>query len=149
MRGPNISPGYWNRPAETASAFQQGWLKSGDAARCDSDGFYWLMDRRKDMFISGGENVYPAEVEAVILELAEITEAAVIGVADPRWGEVGHAYVVARPDSILTAQTVLDHCGERLARYKIPKSVMIVQTLPRTASGKVQKHILRDALLKA
>ena len=143
LRGPNVTPGYWRRPDENAKTFQDGWLKTGDAARRDEDGFYYLVDRKKDMYISGGENVYPAEVEAVLVELPEVAEAAVIGVPDDRWGEVGCAFLAAKPGAAISPETILSHCRNRLAGYKLPRSVRIVASLPRTASGKVQKHILR------
>lgn len=144
LSGPAISPGYWNRPDADASSFADGWFKTGDAAYCDEDGYYWLVDRRKDMYISGGENVYPAEVESVLVELRELAEVAVVGVPDERWGEVGAAYVVPLPGVELSTEDVLAHCGERLARYKIPKHVFTIERLPRTASGKVQKAELRQ-----
>ncbi|MEO8114623.1 MAG: AMP-binding protein [Phenylobacterium sp.] len=143
LRGPSITPGYWNRPEEDAKAFVDGWFRTGDAALRDPDGFYFLVDRRKDMFISGGENVYPAEVEAVIAELEAVAEAAVIGVPDDRWGEAGRAYVIARPGAELAAEAVLAHCLARLAKFKCPTSVVLTDAIPRTASGKVQKHLLK------
>jgi fatty-acyl-CoA synthase len=144
MRGPNVTQGYWNRPEETERAFQDGWFRSGDIMRRDADGFFWPVDRCKDMFVSGGENVYPAEIEAAIAELADVSEVAVIGVADARWGEVGRAFVVPRPGAALSADDVAAHCRTRLAGYKNPKSIVLAEALPRTASGKVQKHILRS-----
>lgn len=143
LRGPSVTPGYWNQPDLTRDAFCDGWLKTGDAALCDSDGFYYLLDRRKDMFISGGENVYPAEVEAVLCELEGVLEAAVIGVGDARWGEVGRAYVVAAGGRSFDEQVVLAHCRSRLAGYKVPKTVVITSDIPRTASGKILKRELR------
>jgi fatty-acyl-CoA synthase len=143
LRGPCVSPGYWNKPQLTADAFADGWFKTGDAALRDSDGFYYLIDRTKDMYISGGENVYPAEVEAVVAELAEVAEVAVVGVPDAQWGEVGRAYVIVANGQELTAEIVLNHCRMRLARYKTPASVVFTDTIPRTASGKVQKQVLR------
>ena len=144
LRGPSISPGYWNQPGLTAQAFEQGWFKTGDAAMRDADGFTFIVDRRKDMYISGGENVYPAEVEAVLAELPDLAQAAVIGVPDPRWGEVGKAFLVLAPGSDLTPAAAISHCLMRLAKFKVPASVEIVDALPNTASGKVQKHLLRE-----
>jgi fatty-acyl-CoA synthase len=144
INGPNLSPRYWNRPELPTLAEQGGWLRTGDAARRDADGFYYLVDRKKDMFISGGENVYPAEVEAAILELDSVAEAAVVGVPDERWGEVGWAYVVPRAGHTVTAEQVLTHLDGRCARYKRPQRVFITVSLPRTGSGKVQKHLLRQ-----
>jgi fatty-acyl-CoA synthase len=146
LRGPSITPGYWNQPELTAKSFIDGWFKTGDIARRDQDGFYYLVDRAKDMFISGGENVYPVEVEAVLAELDAVADAAVIGVPDERWGEVGRAYVVTRPGYVLTEADVLAHCAARLAKFKVPKSVVVDGAIPRTATGKVQKHVLKAGL---
>ena len=144
LSGPNVTPGYWNRPEETARAFTaDGWLRSGDIARRDADGFVTLVDRRKDMFISGGENVYPVEIEMVLLDHPDTAEAAVIGVADERWGEVGRAFVVAKPGRALDLAALASHCNARIARYKVPKEFLLTEALPRTSSGKIQKHILR------
>ncbi len=143
LRGPTITAGYWNRPALTAAAFTDGWFRTGDAARRDTDGYYFLVDRKKDMFISGGENVYPAEVEAAIAELADVAECAVIGLPDARWGEVGQAYVIAVAGRSIGDAEIIAHCKTRLAGFKVPKSVVVTDSIPRTASGKVQKHVLR------
>lgn len=143
VRGGAVSPGYWRNETATAAAFQDGWLKTGDAARRDADGFYILVDRWKDMFISGGENVYPAEVEAAIMELPGIAEAVVFGVPDARWGECGVAYFLCASGVQVTAEAVIAHCRARLASYKAPKQVHVASEFPRTASGKVQKAILR------
>jgi fatty-acyl-CoA synthase len=142
LRGPSITPGYWNQPDLTAKAFHEGWFKTGDAALQDADGFFYLVDRKKDMYISGGENVYPAEVEAALAELPEIAEAAVIGVADEKWGEVGRAFIILKAGASLTGDDVLTHCRARLARFKVPAKVVFADNIPRTASGKVQKHML-------
>ncbi|MFV3130950.1 AMP-binding protein [Niveispirillum sp. KHB5.9] len=147
ISGPNLSPGYWNRPELPTLADQGGWLRTGDAARRDADGFYYLVDRKKDMFISGGENVYPAEVEAAVLELDSVAEVAVIGMPDERWGEVGWAYIVPRAGHGVTAEEVMAHLDGRCARYKRPQRVVITDSLPRTGSGKVQKHLLRQQAL--
>ena len=144
LRGPSISKGYWNQPEATEQAFSGRLVAmTGDAGYLDEDGFLFLVDRKKDMFISGGENVYPAEVEAVIAELEAITESAVVGVADERWGEVGRAYVIPVPGQTITEGEILGHCQQRLAKFKVPKTVIVTDTLPRTASGKLQKHILK------
>jgi len=144
IRGGNVTTGYWNRPEATAEAIVDGWLHSGDAATCDDEGFYYIVDRWKDMFISGGENVYPAEVENVIYHHPAVAEVAVIGVPHPRWQEVGRAVVVVKPGQSLTEAEVIEFCQGKLARYKIPKSVVFVETLPRTAAGKVLKRELRQ-----
>jgi fatty-acyl-CoA synthase len=141
-RGASVTPGYWKRPDLNKAAFSEGWFRSGDAALRDVDGYYMLVDRLKDMFISGGENVYPAEVEAVLSAMPGVGDMAVIGVPDERWGEVGCAYVVPATGALLTEQQVADHCGRFLARYKVPKQVIITDRIERTASGKSQKHLL-------
>jgi fatty-acyl-CoA synthase len=143
LRGPSITPGYWNQPELTRTAFANGWFKTGDAAARDADGFYYILDRRKDMYISGGENVYPAEIEAVLRELEGIREAAVIGVPDERWGEVGRAYIVTDPGSSLDQERILIHCRQRLAGFKIPRMIIFGADIPRTASGKILKTELR------
>ncbi|PPQ37199.1 acyl-CoA synthetase [Rhodopila globiformis] len=143
VRGPNITRGYWNQPETTAAAFTDGWLHTGDAAMVDDEGYYFIVDRWKDMYISGGENVYPAEVENVLYQHAAIAEAAVIGIADGRWGEVGRAVVVLRPGQSLSEADVVAHCAASLARYKLPHSVVFTDALPRNATGKVHKPTLR------
>jgi fatty-acyl-CoA synthase len=143
LRGPSVATGYWNQPVLTAQAFADGWFKTGDAAMQDADGFTFIVDRRKDMYISGGENVYPAEVEAVLAELPGIVQAAVVGLPNARWGEVGKAFLVLSPGSSMTAESALSHCRLRLAKFKVPASAVVVENLPCTASGKVQKHLLR------
>lgn len=142
VRGPNVSPGYWNRPDANRDSFTDGWLHTGDAARTDEDGYYYIVDRWKDMYISGGENVYPAEVEDVIYRLPGVAEAAVIGAPDERWGEVGRALVALKPGSTVSEAEIIEHCRANLARYKVPKSVVFVGLLPRNAAGKVLKREL-------
>ena len=143
IKGPGVTPGYWQRPDVTAEAIVDGWLHSGDVAVRDEDGYFTIVDRWKDMFISGGENVYPAEVENVIYQLPQVGEAAVIGVADARWGEVGRAFVVLKPEQRLSADAIIAHCQAQIARYKVPKSVIFIDKLPRNAAGKVVKDELR------
>jgi fatty-acyl-CoA synthase len=150
VRGPNVTPGYWNDPQATRDAFAPGgWLRSGDLARVDADGHYHVVDRVKDMYISGGENVYPAEVESVLFEHPAVAEAAVVGVPDPRWGEVGRAFVVPLPGAVLDPGSVRAFLVPRLAKYKIPVYVDIVPALPRTGSGKVRKADLRGRPIPA
>jgi fatty-acyl-CoA synthase len=144
IRGGNVTTGYWNRPEATAEALVDGWLHSGDAARCDDEGFYYIVDRWKDMFISGGENVYPAEVENVIYQHPAVAEVAIIGVPHPKWQEVGKAILVLKEDQSASAEEIIAFCQGKLARYKIPKSVDFVDVLPRTAAGKVLKRELRE-----
>lgn len=146
VKGPNVTPGYWNRPEEGAKAFTaDGWLRTGDIGVRDADGYVAIVDRRKDMFISGGENVYPVEIEAVLSEHPAVLEVAVIGVPDERWGEVGRAFVVPKSDAMTTEDELRSHCEARLARYKVPRRFEIVEKLPRTGTGKVQKQRLREA----
>ncbi|MGW0561509.1 acyl-CoA synthetase [Streptomyces sp. NPDC003016] len=143
VSGPNVMTGYWGRPEETADAFTGGWLRTGDLARLDGDGYAYIAGRVKDMFISGGENVYPAEVEDVILGHPGVEECAVLGVPDARWGEVGRVVVVLKPGARAEEHDILAFLRGRLAKYKIPKSVVFADTLPRTASGKIIKPALR------
>ena len=143
VKGPNVTPGYWNRPDANASSFTDGWLHTGDAARVDADGFYYIVDRWKDMYISGGENVYPAEVENVLHQLAAIAEAAVIGVPSEQWGEVGMAIVAVKPGHSLAEAEIHAHCAANLARFKCPRLIRFVEALPRNATGKIHKPTLR------
>jgi fatty-acyl-CoA synthase len=141
--GPGITPGYFNRPEETDKALVDGWLRSGDLGMRDVDGYYYIVGRLKDMYISGGENVYPAEVENQLAEHPDILEAAVIGVPDERWGEVGRAYLMARPGHSLPDDLAITAwCRERMAAYKVPRSFVTLDDFPRTAAGKIQKHLL-------
>ena len=130
IRGGNVTTGYWNRPEATAEAFHDGWLHSGDAAKYDDEGFYYIVDRWKDMFISGGENVYPAEVENVIYEHPAVAEVAVIGVSHPKWQEVGRALVVLKTGHELTEDKLIAFCQGKMARYKIPKSIVFCWPAP-------------------
>lgn len=144
VRGPSVTPGYWRREEATAATFTDDWLRTGDAATVDADGYYTIVDRWKDMYISGGENVYPAEVEDVLYQLSAIAEVAIIGVPDERWGEVGRAIVTVKPDHELTEAEIYQHCEVNLAHYKHPRSVRFVDALPRNATGKVHKPTLRQ-----
>ena len=150
IRGGNVTTGYWNRPEATAEAIVEHpdlgglWLHSGDAAMYDDEGFYYIVDRWKDMFISGGENVYPAEVENVIYQHPAVAEVAVIGVPHPKWQEVGQALVVLKEGHAVGDQEIIEFCQGKLAKFKIPTSVIFVETLPRTAAGKVLKRELRE-----
>jgi fatty-acyl-CoA synthase len=145
LRGPNITPGYYDNPQATAEAFTpDGWLKTGDVGRRDADGFHFIVDQIKDMFISGGENVYPAEIERVLAHHPDILEVAVIGVPDAKWGEVGAAFVMPRPGRSLDADAIRPWCRERLAGYKVPAHIRVVAEFPRTAAGKIRKPDLRE-----
>ncbi|WP_433712640.1 fatty-acid--CoA ligase FadD5 [Nocardia sp. CA-084685] len=143
-RGPTLMQGYWNKPEATADAFAGGWFHSGDLVRADEEGFLWVVDRKKDMIISGGENIYCAEVENVLFAHPKIREAAVIGRAHEKWGEVPVAVVaLVDPDAELTLEELAPFLNENLARYKHPKDLVLVAELPRNASGKVVKVRLR------
>ncbi|CAM5449775.1 Fatty acid--CoA ligase family protein OS=Streptomyces alboniger OX=132473 GN=CP975_15095 PE=3 SV=1 [Streptomyces alboniger] len=145
VHGPNVMTGYWGRPEDTAAAFtDNGWLRTGDVARTDAEGYAYIVDRVKDMFVSGGENVYPAEVEDALHTHPAVAECAVIGVPDPVWGEVGRAVVVLEPGAHADEDDILGHLHGRLAKYKIPKSLVVTEALPRTASGKIIKPVVRD-----
>lgn len=149
IRGPHVCKGYWRDPEATAKAIQDGWLHTGDLVRRDEDGYYYIVDRKKDMFISGGENVYPAELEKALHRHPAIAEAAVIGVPHPKWGEVGRAIVVLKPGMQLSEPEVLAFLQDRVARYKIPKSVVFASELPRNPSGKILKPVLRERYSEA
>ncbi|EYF01554.1 acyl-CoA synthetase [Chondromyces apiculatus] len=145
LKGPAASSGYFNDPEATRNAVDgDGWFHTGDMARADSDGFYYIADRKKDMFISGGENVYPVEIEKALYEHAAVAQCAVIGVPDDKWGEVGMAVVVLRQGAAATEDALIAHCRERLARYKVPKSVVFLPELPLSAAGKILKRELRS-----
>ncbi|WP_026542561.1 o-succinylbenzoate--CoA ligase [Paenarthrobacter nicotinovorans] len=144
ISGPNVIKEYWNRPEATAESHaDSSWFRSGDMGHQDHEGFLFVSDRLKDMIISGGENIYPAEVEAAIAELPAVGSVAVIGVADEKWGEVPRAIVTLRDGGSLSEDQLRSHLEGRLARYKIPKSVVFVEEMPRTASGKIRKMDLR------
>jgi len=142
--GAGITPGYWRNPEATAAAFtDDGWLVSGDLARRDADGFYWIVGRRKEMFISGGENVYPAEVENVLSAHPAVVDVAVLAEADPKWGEVGRAFVqLAAAGGNPAPDELQAFCRARLAAYKVPRRFDFVAEFPRTSAGKIQKHLL-------
>jgi len=144
VRGPNVTPGYWNRPDANASSFTDGWLHTGDATRVDVEGFYYIVDRWKDMYISGGENVYPAEVESVLHQIPAVAEAAIIGIPNEQWGEVGMAIVAVRTGHTLAAEEIHAHCAANLARFKCPRLIEFVDALPRNATGKIHKPTLRN-----
>lgn len=144
LRGPNVIREYWNRPEASADAFSDGtWFRSGDMGYVDDDGFLFVADRLKDMIISGGENIYPAEIEQLIIELPEVSAVAVIGVAHEKWGEAPVAVITLQPGAMLDAERVRAHLDGRLARFKIPKRVEFIADMPRTASGKIRKGDLR------
>jgi fatty-acyl-CoA synthase len=148
MRGPGLTPGYWDKPEETKKAFSiDGWLKSGDLGRRDADGCYYVAGRIKEMYISGAENVYPAEIENVLARHPSVLEAAIIGVPDEKWGEVGHAFIMLRPGAApLSAADLIQFCRANVVAYKAPRHVTFVDDFPRTAAGKIRKHLLAPAL---
>jgi fatty-acyl-CoA synthase len=143
VQGPNVMAGYWQDPERTAEVLVDGWYHSGDAGSLDAEGFLFIRDRYKDMIISGGENVYPAEVESALLELPGIEEAAVIGVPHEKWGEVGLAVLVASPGAPPDPDAVRAALRERLAGFKVPRHLRFVDALPKTATGKIRKPDLR------
>jgi long-chain acyl-CoA synthetase len=145
IRGPNVMLGYWNKPEETAAALRDGWLHTGDAAHMDEDGLITIVDRLKDMIISGGENIYSTEVESAISLYPGVAQVAVIGVPHERWGETVHAVVVPRADAELDPEAIRTHCRGLIAGYKVPRSVEIrTAPLPLSGSGKVLKPALRQ-----
>ncbi|HEU0304279.1 MAG TPA: long-chain fatty acid--CoA ligase [Gaiellaceae bacterium] len=146
VRGPNVFAGYWRNPEATAEAFAGGWLRTGDIVERDEEGAYRVCGRLKDMYISGGENVYPAEVEAVLHEHASVADAAVVGVPDERWGEVGVAFVVLQPGADVSEQDLVDHCRGLLASFKVPREVRFLDSLPRSAMDKVLKSELQKGV---
>ena len=134
---------YWNRPDATRAAFDDGWFRTGDIGEIDDEGYLYIKDRMKDMIISGGENIYPAEIESVIIGIPGVSEVAVIGLADEKWGEIACAIVVA-DQSEVSEQQIVEFCGTRLARYKMPKKVIFAEAIPRNPTGKILKRVLRD-----
>jgi fatty-acyl-CoA synthase len=146
LRGPKVLPRYWNDPEKTAASFFGDWFRSGDVGYLDGDGFLFLTDRKKDMIISGGENIASSEVERVVYQLAQVAECAVIGLPDERWGERPVAVVVLRPDTALDLAALDAHCRAHLAAFKVPKELILREALPRNPSGKVLKRVLRDEL---
>jgi fatty-acyl-CoA synthase len=144
VRGPNVFFEYWGNAEATREALQDGWYRTGDIGVRDDDGYFWIRDRKKNLIISGGENIYPAEVERVLLEHPDVNECAVIGRADPRWDEVPVAYVIRRSGCRLEADELKAHLQAQLARFKVPREIVFVADLPRTALGKVQHFLLKQ-----
>ena len=150
LKGPSMSSGYFENAEATAEAIdKEGWFHTGDLARRDADGFYFIAGRKKDMFISGGENVFPLELESVLYELPAVQACAVVGMPDAKWGEVGRAFVVLKPGASATPESLLEHLRNRVARYKVPKRVEVVEKLPISAAGKILKRELREQALAA
>jgi fatty-acyl-CoA synthase len=144
LRGPQLFSGYFNAPERTAEVMNDGWLRTGDLARREASGAYWICGRRKEMFISGGENVFPGEVEAALTDCPGIAEVVVVGIADPLWGEVGRAFVVPRKDAVVTDELVIAYARAKLGRYKIPKTVVVLSDMPRLGSGKPDRRALLE-----
>jgi len=148
IKSPTVIKEYWRRPEATADAIRDGWLYSGDMGYFDAEGYLYLVDRRKDMYISGGENVYPAEVEDVVMQMREVADCGVIGIPDEKWGEVGLAVVVKAPGSSVTEAEIIEFCRGKLAGYKRPRKVVFTEQLPRTLTGKILKKDLRQLYIK-
>ena len=148
LKGPNLLREYWNNPQATGEAYIDGWFRTGDVGHLDEDGYLYVDDRKKDVVISGGENIYPAELENVLAECPALAEFAVVGRADPRWGEVPVACVVTKPDAAITEADVLALFDDRIARYKHPRAVLFMESLPRNVMGKVLKFELREQLAR-
>jgi fatty-acyl-CoA synthase len=142
VRGSIMMKEYWQDPVRTEETIRNGMLYTGDLARTDQEGYYFLVDRARDMYITGGENVYPAEVERILREHPDIEDIAVVGVPDERWGEVGQAFVIPKKDSDLAADGLIGFCKKRMAKFKCPKKVVFCQEFPRTSLGKVRKREL-------
>lgn len=142
ITGPILMSGYWNKPDETRKAFKGGWFHSGDLATTDDEGYIYILDREKNVFISGGENVYPAEIDKHLLQHPKIFDAAVYGVPDEKWGEVGRASIILKDNHEMEAQEVVDFLSGKIGKFKIPKHIEFVREFPRTASGKIQKYLL-------
>ncbi len=143
VKGPNVMKSYFNRESANEASFQNGWLKTGDLGYLDSEGFLYVLDRRSDLIISGGENIYPAEVESVLLSHPAVAEAGVSGAEDKKWGKVPHAYLVLHKP--VSAEELTAYCKERLAKYKIPAKFFVLDRLPRNASNKLLRKQLKDA----
>jgi acyl-CoA synthetase (AMP-forming)/AMP-acid ligase II len=148
VRGDTVTPGYWNLPQETKNAFTNGWLHTGDLAVVDAEGYVNIVDRRKDMIVTGGENVYSTEVENVLYMHPKVLEAAVFGVPDEKWGEAVTAAVVLRENETTTEKEIIQFCRQYQAAYKAPKTIIFLDELPKTGSGKITKKALRDPYWK-
>jgi len=144
LKADSMMKGYFKNPEATKEVFEDGWYKTGDVARIDEDGYLFIIDRIKDMIVTGGENVYSKEVEDVILTISGITAAAVIGLPDPEWGETVAAFIVKAKDSDITKEKIIEYCSKNIARYKIPRQIFFVDSLPYNPSGKVMKYLLKE-----
>ena len=146
LKGPMAMSGYWNNAAATAETLSDGWLKTGDLVFFDSEKYFFVVGRKKDMYKSGGENVYPAEVEKTILEISWVKEVAVLGAQDTQWGEVGHAYVVAKDPALFDQKQLAEYCSLNLAKFKIPKFFTAMADLPKGDSGKILKRKIPESV---
>jgi len=144
LRGPKVFKGYWKNPEATEEAIKNGWFHTGDIGTLDAEGYLYIVDRKKDIIISGGENIASLEVERVIYELPQVLETAVVGIPHPKWQEIPMAYVVAKEGQTLTAEAIIEHCSKKLAKFKVPRLVEFIDALPRNPSGKVLKRQLRE-----
>jgi long-chain acyl-CoA synthetase len=142
VRGPQVMMGYWNKPEETALALRDGWLSTGDMAYCDEEGFFYIVDRKKDLIITGGVNIYPHDVEEVLYEHPQVKEAVVVGVPDSYLGEIAKAFIVLNVGATTTAEEILTFCGQHLARYKVPRQIEFRESLPKSLLGKHLRRVL-------
>jgi fatty-acyl-CoA synthase len=149
VRGPNVFTEYWGNEQATRETLHDGWYRSGDIGVRDADGYFWVHERKKNLIISGGENIYPAEVERVLLEHPDVSECGVIGRPDAKWDEVPVAYVIRRAGCVVEAESLKAHVQTQLARFKVPRDIVFVDDLPRTALGKVQHFRLRELYASA
>jgi acyl-CoA synthetase (AMP-forming)/AMP-acid ligase II len=148
VRGPGVMLGYWNKPVETAAAVRNGWMHTGDGGRMDEEGFVFIVDRIKDMIVTGGENVYSIEVENAVLKHPAVAQCAVIGIPSEQWGELVHVSVVLKPGSQTTPDSIIEHCKTLIANYKCPRSVAFLEALPLSGAGKILKNKLREPFWK-
>lgn len=148
LSGPHVFSGYWENPEATEEAFTNDWFHTGDLARKDDEGYFYIEGRKKDMIISGGENIYLAEVERALKEHSKVADAALIGVPDEKWGEVGHAIVVTAGDVEVAEKELTEHCKDQLAGYKVPKSFEFAKSLPRNSYGKLQRDKVEEQFAK-
>jgi len=144
LRGPKVFKGYWKNPQATAEVLKNGWFHTGDIGTLDEEGYLYIVDRKKDIIISGGENIASLEVERVIYELPQVLETAVVGLPHPKWQEIPKAFVVLKKGEKLTAEEIMTHCSKKLAKFKVPKEIEFIDILPRNPSGKILKRELRQ-----
>ena len=145
FRGPIVTPGYWNQPKATADSFtEDGWFKTGDIIHRDEEGYFYVIDRIKNMFISGGENVYPAELERIILQYPGISEVVIVGIPDSKWGEVGKAFIVSKNKELFDENHFFNFCRAKMAAFKIPKSICLIDAIPKNDTGKIDRKIVKS-----